>query len=74
VYSDHKPFETSGIKHEKMLSRIQEVFMKWDFEIKYIEVSEMPADYLCGNVVEAIDISSKDLAELLLVCHTHSFI
>jgi hypothetical protein len=26
---------TSGKKHDKTLSRIQEAFMQWDFEIKY---------------------------------------
>jgi hypothetical protein len=64
VFSDHKPLETSGKKHNKMLSRIQEAFMQWDFEIKYEEGIEMPADYLSRNVVEAIDMSNEDLAEM----------
>ena len=64
VYSDHKPLETSGKKHERTLSRIQEAFMKWDFEIKYKKGSEMPADFLSRNVVEEINITDESLAEL----------
>ena len=64
VWSDHKPLETLGKKHEKTLSRIQEAFMQWGFEIKYKKGSEMPTDYLKRNVVEAIDFSKEDLAEL----------
>jgi hypothetical protein len=64
VFSDHKPLETSGKKHDKTLSRIQEAFMQWDFEIKYKKGIEMPADYLSRNVVEAIDMSNEDLAEM----------
>jgi putative transposase len=52
VFSDHNP-ETTGEKHNKTLSRIQEVFMQWDFEIKYKKGTEMPADYLRRNVVES---------------------
>jgi hypothetical protein len=48
-------------KHNKLLSRSQEVFMQWDFEIKYKKGSEMPADYLSKNVAESLDISNKDL-------------
>ncbi len=64
MFSDHKPLETSGKKHDKTLSRIQEAFMQWDFEIKYKKGIEMPADYLSRNVVEAIDMSNEDLAEM----------
>ena len=46
VFSDHKPLETAGKKHEKTLSRIAEAFGQWDFEIKYKKGSEMPADFL----------------------------
>jgi transposase InsO family protein len=61
VYSDHKPLETAGKKHEKTLSRIGEAFGQWDFEIKYKKGSEMPADFLSRNVVEAIDLSDSEL-------------
>jgi hypothetical protein len=44
VFSDHKPLERSGKKHERTTSRIQESFMQWDFEIKYKKGCEMPAD------------------------------
>jgi hypothetical protein len=64
VFSDHKPLETLGKKHDKTLSRIQEAFMQWDLEIKYKKGIEMPADYLSKNVVEAIDMSNEHLAEM----------
>ena len=35
--------------------------MKWNFEIKYKKGSEMPADFLSRNVVEAIEVSDEDL-------------
>ena len=64
VFTDHKPLETSGKKHERTLNRIKEAFMTWDFEIKYKKGTEMPADFLSRNVVESIEISDKDLATL----------
>ncbi len=62
VFSGHKHLETSGKKHDKTLSHIQEAFMQWDFEIKYKKGIEMQEDYLSRNVVEAIDMSNEDLA------------
>ena len=56
VYPDHEPLETAGRKHEQTLSRIREALGQWDFEIKYKKGSEMPADFLSRNVVEAIDL------------------
>ena len=38
--------------------------MEWDFTIQYKKGSEMPADFLSRNVVEAIEISDEDLASL----------
>ena len=38
--------------------------MEWDFTIQYKKGSEMPADFLSRNVVESIEISDKDLANL----------
>ena len=64
VFSDHKPLETSGKKHERTLNRIKEAFMEWDFTIQYKKGSEMPADFLSRNVVESIEISDEDLAML----------
>jgi hypothetical protein len=64
VFSNHKPLETSGKKHDKTLSRIQEAFMQWDFKIKCKKGTELPADYLSRNVVEANDLSNEDLAEM----------
>ena len=64
VYSDHKPLETSGKKHERTLNRIKEAFKEWDFTIQYKKGSEMPADYLSRNVLESIEISDEDFARL----------
>jgi hypothetical protein len=64
VFSDHKPLEKLGKKHDKTLSRIQEAFMQWDFEIKYKKGIEMLAGYLSKNVVKAIDMSNEDWAEM----------
>ena len=64
VFSDHKPLETSGKKHERTLNRIKEAFMEWDFTIQYKKGSEMPAEFLSQNVVESIEISDEDLATL----------
>jgi hypothetical protein len=38
--------------------------MQWNFEIKHKKEIEMPVDYLSRNVVEAIDMSNEDLAEM----------
>jgi hypothetical protein len=51
VFRDHKTLETSGKKHDKTLSRIQELFVQWDLEIKHKKGREMPAEYLSRNVV-----------------------
>ena len=64
MFSDHKPLETHSKRHDKTLSRINEAFMKWNFEIKYKKGSEIPADFQSRNVVEAIKTSDEDLAEL----------
>jgi hypothetical protein len=54
VYSDHKPLEAHSKRHEKTLSRLQEEYTRWNFNIVYKKGSEMPADYLSRNVVESI--------------------
>jgi hypothetical protein len=38
--------------------------MQWDFKIKSKKIIEMLRHYLSRNVVEALDISNEDLAEL----------
>ena len=64
LFSDHKPMETSGKKHERTLNRIKEAFMKKDFKIQYAKGSKMPADFLSINVIQSIEISDQDLASL----------
>jgi hypothetical protein len=41
------------------LSRLQEAYTRWNFNIVYKKGSEMPADELNRNVVEAIKISGR---------------
>jgi hypothetical protein len=60
VYSDYKPLEAHSKRHEKTLSRLQEAYTRWKFKIVYKKGSEMPADYLSRNVVEAIRMFDKD--------------
>jgi hypothetical protein len=46
-----------------MPSRLQEAYTRWNYNILYKKVSEMPADYFSRNVVEAIKISDEDLSD-----------
>jgi hypothetical protein len=63
VYSDHKPLEANSKRHEKTLSRLQEAYTRWNFNIMYNKGSEMPADYLSRNEVGTIKVYDEDLAE-----------
>ena len=35
VYSDHKPLEAHSKRHEETLSRLQEAYSRWNFNIVY---------------------------------------
>ncbi len=35
VYSDHKPIEAHSKRHEKTLSKLQEAYTRWNFNIVY---------------------------------------
>ena len=59
LFTDHRPLEKLGAVHNKTLNRLQEAMLEFDFEIVYKKGSEMPADFLSRNVVNAI--STKDL-------------
>jgi len=61
LYTDHRPLEKLGKVHTKTLNRLQEAMGRYDFEIRYKKGSEMPADYLSRNVVEAISWETNDL-------------
>ena len=74
VFSDHKPLETSGKKHETTSNRIKEAFMEWDFTIKYKKGSEMPADFLSRNVVESIEFSYEDLGQRYVLQINQKFV
>ena len=63
-YSDHKPLETSGKKHERTQNQIKEAFMEWDFSVQYKKGSEMLADFFSRNLVEQIEISDESLGSL----------
>ena len=59
LYTDHKPLVTLKTVHNKTLNRLQELMLTYDFETIYLMGSEMPADFLSRNVVEAI--STNDI-------------
>ena len=54
VFTDHKPLENQTKRQDKTMNRLTEAFLKYNFEIKYKKGSEMPADFLSRNAVEAI--------------------
>ena len=60
LYTDHCPLEKLGKVHTT-LNPLQEAMGRYDFEIRYKKGSEMPADYLSRNVVEAISWETQDL-------------
>jgi hypothetical protein len=63
LITDHRPLEKLGKVHTKTLNRLQEVMNSFDFDIIYKKGSEMPADYLSRNIVNAISWDSTQLAQ-----------
>jgi hypothetical protein len=63
LIKDHRPLEKLGKVHTKMLNRLQEVMNTYDFDIIYKKGSEMPADYLSCNLVNAISWDASSLAQ-----------
>ena len=61
LFTDHKPLEKLGKVHTRTLNRLQEAMNEFDFEIVYKKGSEMPADFLSRNVVDAISWDSGEL-------------
>ena len=61
LYTDHRPSEKFGKVHTKTLNCLQEAMGRYDFEIRYKKGSEIPADFLSRNVVEAISWETRDL-------------
>ena len=61
LYTHHCPLKKLGKVHTKTLNCLQEAMGRYDFEIRLKKGSEMPADYLSCNVVEAISWETQDL-------------
>jgi len=62
LFTDHKPLETLKTIHQKTLNRLQERMSMYDFDLKYKKGSEMPADILSRQPVNAIDTQQVTLA------------
>ena len=58
LYTDHKPLEKLNSIHTKTLNRLQLKANEYTFDIKHKKGSEMPADYLSRNVVDAVEIAA----------------
>jgi hypothetical protein len=52
--TDHRPLKKLDKVHTKMLNQLQRVMNTFDFDIIYQKGSEMPADYLPRNFINAI--------------------
>jgi hypothetical protein len=63
LFTDHRPLEKLGKVHTKTLNRLQEIMNTYDFEIMYKKGSEMPADYLSRNLVNAISWEASELQQ-----------
>ena len=63
LITDHRPLKKLGKVHTKTLNRLQEIMNAYDFDIMYKKGSEMPADYLSRNIVNAISWDSAQLAQ-----------
>ncbi len=63
LFTDHRPLEKLGKVHTKTLNRLQEAMNTFDFEIVYKKGSEMPADYLSRNLVNAISWEASELLQ-----------
>jgi hypothetical protein len=63
LITDHRPLEKLGKVHTKTLNRLQEIMNTYDFDIVYRKGSEMPADYLSGNLVAAISWDASELQQ-----------
>ena len=63
LFTDHKPLEKLGKVHTRTLNRLQEAMNTYDFEIIYKKGSEMPADFLSRNVIDAISWDHQQLQQ-----------
>ena len=60
VFTDHKPLETLTKRQDKTMNRLTEAFLKYNFDIKYKKGSEMPADFLSRNAIDAVGIFDQN--------------
>jgi hypothetical protein len=63
LMTDHKPLETLGTVHTRMLNRLQLTMFHFDFEIVYKKGSEMPVVYLSRNHVDAISLDDLTIRQ-----------
>jgi len=62
LFTDHKPLEKLGKVHTKTLNRLQQMMNLFSFDIIYKQGSEMPADFLSRNAVDAIQFDLSTYA------------
>ena len=60
VFTDHKPLKTQSKWQDKTMNRLTEAFLKYNFVINYKKGSEITADFLSRNVVDAVGIFSDN--------------
>ena len=60
LFMDHKPLKTLGKVHTRTFNQLQLAMIDFDFEFAYKKRSEMPADYLSQNLVDALQL--EDMA------------
>jgi hypothetical protein len=63
LVTDHRPPEKLGKVHTKTLNCLQEIMNTYDFYIIYKKGSEMPADYLSRNLINAISWDASTLQQ-----------
>ncbi len=63
LFTDHKPLEKLGKVHTKTLNRLQQMMNLFSFDIIYKQGSEMPADFLSRNAVNAIQFDLSTYAK-----------
>ena len=63
LVTDHRPLEQLGKVHTRTLNRLQEAMNTFDFDILYKKGSEMPADFLSRNAIDAISWEDGSLLE-----------
>ena len=63
LFTDHKPLEKLGKVHTKTLNRLQQMMNLFSFDIIYKQGSEMPADFLSRNAVDAIQFDLSTYAK-----------